>query len=223
MFRAGGRACGVARLYGVEFRFQDSEKSWASDPIPLGACEQGGGRPLPDYRPEEAGTVDHALCLLGFAAVPVQDVDPGHQLIEATIDGRTGLFALDTGANLTVIDASHAERFGLSTGEGGAIGRRGKAASSRGNASQTAIDSFEIGSIAVRQRRIVRADLGQLLGALSTASGEEVVGIVGQDVLSEQRAIIDVARPMLYLMNDDRDPGPVPAEACQSENGAETN
>lgn len=188
----------------------------------LGACEQGAGS-IPEYRPGETGTVDHALCLLGFAAVPVQDVAPGHQLIEATINGRTGRFVLDTGANVTVIDTSQAERFGLSLGGGGPLFRRGLPASPSGSASQIAIDSFEIGSITIRQRRIVTADLGQLLGALSSASGEEVVGILGQDVLNEHRAIIDVARPMLYLMDDDRDPGPVPSESCQSADGGGTN
>ncbi|WP_426050671.1 aspartyl protease family protein [Brevundimonas sp. SL161] len=90
----------------------------------LAACDQGAGSgagPAPEYRPGESGTVDHALCLLGFSAVPVREVDPGHHLIEATINGRSGQFVLDTGANLSVITASQAERFGLSSGDGGGL------------------------------------------------------------------------------------------------------
>ncbi len=67
----------------------------------------------------------------------------------------------------------------------------------------------------VRQNRVVTADLGQLLRTLGQVSGTTVYGIVGQDVLKEHRAIIDVARPMLYLMAADRDPAPVPAERCK--------
>jgi clan AA aspartic protease (TIGR02281 family) len=182
----------------------------------VAACEQPG-RPSTEYRPTEAGTVDHALCLLGFSAVPVRDVDPGHQLIEATINGHTANFVLDTGANVTVVTTSQAQRFGLSSRRGGQGGRGGALRSGApANADLVAIDSFEIGSITVRQSHVVLADLGQLLTALGRASGAEVVGIIGQDVLNEHRAIIDVARPMLYLIEDDRDPAPIPADECQS-------
>lgn len=182
----------------------------------VAACDDAGRGPVPAYAPGEAGTVDHALCLLGFSAVPVRDVDPGHQLIEATINGRTGKFVLDTGANVTVITASQARRFGLSDAGAARLAGRSPGLGASGNASQIAIESFEIGPVTVRLDRIVTADLGQLLGALGTASGEEIAGIIGQDVLSEHRAIIDVARPMLYLMDEDRDPEPVAAEQCRS-------
>ena len=182
----------------------------------LGACQQEAGAP-PDYQPEEAGTVDHALCLLGFAAVPVQEVDPGHHLIQAQINGVSAKFVLDTGANLTVINDSMAERFGLSA-DGGGFAGLGEAmpVGASGTARQESVDSFEIGPVAIRQSRVVIANLGQLLTALGEVSGEEVAGIIGQDVLNEHRAIIDVARPMLYLMEEDADPAPVPAERCEN-------
>lgn len=178
----------------------------------VSACRQAAG-PAPDYRPEEAGTVDHALCLLGYAAVPVREVRTGHHLVGATINGRTGEFVLDTGANMTVIDRSHLARFGLSPASGdlgGAIG-----IGSGGQASRVPIDGFVIGPVEIRQNRVVSSDLGQLLTVLSRASGRTVDGIIGQDVLTEHRAIIDVARPMLYLMDDDAEPAPVPAERCR--------
>ena len=178
-------------------------------------CDQAGTGPTPEYRPQDAGTVDHAMCLLGFTALAVREVATGHHLIEATINGRTGEFVLDTGANMTVIDQAHLRDFGISGASGslgGAIGVGGG-----GQARRVAIDSFTIGSIPIRQRRVVASDLGPLLTTLGRASGTTVNGIIGQDVLNEHRAIIDVARPMLYLIEADRDPAPVPAERCQSE------
>ena len=175
------------------------------------ACRQATG-PAPEYRPEEAGTVDHALCLLGFTAVPVREVSTGHHLIQATINGRKGEFVLDTGANMTVIDRSHLRAFGLSatSGEiGGAVG-----VGAAGRASRIPVDSFSIGPVKVRQKRVVSSDLGQLLTVLSRVSGIRVNGIIGQDVLGEHRAMIDVAKPMLYLIEADSDPAPVPAERC---------
>jgi clan AA aspartic protease (TIGR02281 family) len=181
----------------------------------VAACE-GPAAPSVAYRPGEAGTVDHALCLLGFSAVPLREIDPGHHLIEATINGRTANFVLDTGANVTVVTTSEAPRFGLSPGKAQPARRGAPGAGAPANAEQVAIDSFTIGSVSVRQSRVVLADLSQLLVALSRVSGTEVVGIVGQDVLNEHRAVIDVTRPMLYLMAEDRDPAPVPADRCRS-------
>lgn len=179
-----------------------------------GGCSQAAD-PAPDYWPEEAGTVDHALCLLGFAAVPVREVGTGHHLVVAAINGRRGEFVLDTGANMTVIDRSHLSHFGLSDRSGDLGGAIGIGAS--GRASRVAIDSFTIGPVQLRQNRVVSSDLGQLLTVLSRVSGRTVNGIIGQDVLGEHRAIIDVARPMLYLMEQDREPAPVPAERCRAE------
>ena len=176
-----------------------------------------------NYRPEEAGTIDHALCLLGFVAVPLREVTTGHHLVEAQVNGRTGSFVLDTGANVTVINAADTAQFGVSNGSDGvaALGG-GLPAGGAGRANLASVDDFEIGRTEIRQEQVVVADLASLLGSLGQASGEHVVGIIGQDVLSEHRAIIDVARPMLYLMEEDRDPAPIPAAECQGE-GREGN
>lgn len=193
-------------------------------PLLLAACDAGGSpfgpraEALVEYRPEEAGTVDHALCLLGFAHVPVRNVSPGHQLVEATINGVSGDFVLDTGANVTVVSLGEAERFNLSPGGGGPLGI-GQAVfiGNAGSARQASVESFTMGGIDVRQRRVLIADLGQLLASLGNVAGRPVSGIIGQDVLSAHRAVIDVSRPMLYVMAEDRDPAPVPAEGCSAD------
>jgi predicted aspartyl protease len=177
------------------------------------ACQQDAG-PTPEYPAGEAGTVGHAMCLLGFTAVPLREVSTGHHLVDATINGRAAAFVLDTGANVTAIGLDRAEQFGVSGGSGrlsGVVSGVG------GSASQVPVDSFQIGAIPIRQDQIVTAGLGELLTALGQIAGEEIAGIVGQDVLTEHRAIIDVARPMLYLIEEDREPAPVPPEQCGAE------
>ena len=170
----------------------------------LGGCE-GGVSPFAPadegtvaYRPQEAGTVDHALCLLGFSHVPVRNVSPGHQLVEATINGVTGDFVLDTGANVTVVSTGEAARFGLTAEAGGLLGSGpARFAGTSGTARQVGVDSFALGPIAIRQQRVLIADLGSLLSALAQGSGRVLSGVIGQDVLEEHRAVIDVQRPML--------------------------
>jgi clan AA aspartic protease (TIGR02281 family) len=178
----------------------------------LAACEPVAA-PVADYRPEEAGTVDHALCLLGLAAVPLRTLATGHHLVDVRLNGRESRFVLDTGANASVVDASAAEALGLPSGRavpGAAIGLGGAL-----KARQVRIESLEVGSVAVRQRRIMVSDLSQFVEVLGRMSSRPVQGIIGQDVMKEHRAVIDVARPVLYLMERDRDPAPVPAESCR--------
>ncbi|HEX8224362.1 MAG TPA: retropepsin-like aspartic protease [Allosphingosinicella sp.] len=167
-----------------------------------------------DYRPEEAGTVDHALCLLGFTAIPLKEArTTGHHLVTATVNGKEGVFVLDTGANLSVIDVDHAARFGVA----GAGGVRGGATGlgGAGIARQVSIESLKLGSVDIRQRRMVLTDLGAIGDALAPLAGGAVHGLIGQDVLKEHRSVIDVERPILYLIEADEDPAPVPAQRCR--------
>jgi len=187
----------------------------------VAACDPANlSREAVDYRPEQAGTVDHALCLLGFTAVSLRRTSgTGHHLVAARLNGRDALFVVDTGANLSVVDEAHAAAFGL-----GARGSRpggGFAVGGAVAARQVPIDSLELGGVAVRQRRIVVANLGHLTAAMRPLAGSAVHGLIGQDVLNEHRAVIDMDRPLLHLIEADRDPAPVPAERCASGGAAE--
>jgi predicted aspartyl protease len=169
----------------------------------------------PDYRPEKAGTLDHALCLLGFTAIPLRSGrTTGHHLVTASVNGREGVFVLDTGANVSVIDSDHAGHFGLGANAvaGGAVVLGGANA-----ARQVRIEGLSFGDVPVRQRRMVLTDLGALGDALAPLAGGAVHGLIGQDVLKEHRAVIDVERPLLYLIEADKDPAPVPAERCRAQ------
>jgi predicted aspartyl protease len=179
----------------------------------LAACDEGQ---TADYRPEEVGTVDHALCLLGFIAIPLRTVRTGHHLVEARINKVRGSFVLDTGANVTVVDVAQVDRLGIDPSDDGRFGLGATVRAPPGTRAGLArIDSLEIGPVMIRQKRVVTADIAELLGPLGTAAGAAVAGIVGQDVLTEHRAVIDVQRSMLYLMAPDRAPAPVPEERCR--------
>jgi hypothetical protein len=165
-----------------------------------------------DYEPQKAGSVDQAMCLLGFTAVPLRELLTGHHLVEAELNGKRGSFVLDTGANATVVHAAYAGEFGLtgkSTGSAGAVGLGGSL-----KASQARIDSMRIGPVPIRRSRVLTTDLQQVVKLLGPISGGRIYGIIGQDVMKEHRAVIDVAKPILYLVPGDRQPAPVAAERC---------
>ena len=181
----------------------------------LAACGQAPTQAAVEYRPEEAGTVDHAMCLLGFAGVPLSEVSTGHLLADATLNGRPALFVVDTGANVSVLHAPYAGTFAITadpSARGGAVGIGGG-----GEARLARIDSLRIGPVDIRQDRIVLADLSPIASLLGPMSGGTIHGVIGQDVLGEHRAVIDVARSILYLVEADEDPAPVPGERCRAE------
>lgn len=180
----------------------------------LAACEQVMTK-TPDYRPEAAGTVDHAMCLLGFTAVPLKELVTGHHLVEATINGHAGTFVLDTGANASVVDAAAADRFALAPALGGLVPAVGIGVGGAQKAGVSRIDGLTVGGVDIRQRRMMTADLSQVVRLLGPLSGGTAIsGIIGQDVMKEHRAVIDVARPILYLIAADADPAPVEASRC---------
>jgi|GEM_PF-115717 len=180
------------------------------------ACDQV---PTParmaEYRPQEARTIDQALCLMGFTGVPLRAAVTGHHLVEAELNGQSGVFVLDTGANVSVIDQRYVEQFSLEPSGGLAGQAFGVGGGQRVELAR--IDSLAIAGVPIRQSCIAVADLAHVADVLGPLTGETIIGIIGQDVLTEHRAVIDVARPILYLMEADEDPAPQPLEACAPE------
>jgi hypothetical protein len=187
--------------------------------LPLAGCDflPAGQTPVrADYAPEEAGTVDHALCLLGFTGVPLRELASGHHTVDVVLNGRPATFVLDTGANATVLHAPYAEEFGVGRGiPGGAVGLGGAM-----RAQSVSIESFAIGAVDVRIGRIMTTDLSQLTTMLGPMAGGRVHGIVGQDAMKEHRAVIDVRRSIVHLIEENRDPVPVSPEACRPDGAA---
>jgi hypothetical protein len=182
----------------------------------LPACQQAGPEKKTQYNPGEAGTVDHAMCLLGFAAVPLRELSTGHHLVDLTLNGQKATFILDTGANASVVHAAAGKRLGLPD-KGTPAGAFGLGGGMK--AQQVTLERLEIGGVPIRRGRIMTADLSQLVQVLGTVSRGEIAGIIGQDVMKEHRAVIDVAGPILYLVAKDKDPAPVPAEQCRKAEG----
>lgn len=178
----------------------------------LAGCDQVAlpGAAPPPLRPGLSDTVDQALCQLGFTAIPLRELRSGHHLVSVTLNGQAATFVVDTGANVTVLDTTLAEKFGLTP----RLGMRGAAVGLGGatGARQWSLETLRIGPVAARQTTIVTTDLSQVTGALSRLSDEPIAGIVGQDVMKAHQAVIDVAGPTLHLLEPGS--GPKAPEAC---------
>lgn len=178
----------------------------------LAACGPLPGQTPPPIVPGLSKSVDQALCQLGFTRVPLRETRTGHHLVEVTINGRPATFIVDTGANVTVLNAALAEPFAL-TPRVGVVGAAVGIGGSLG-AKQWNVKELAVGGVPVRQNHIATADLSGVVGALSRMSEAQIAGIVGQDVLKAQQAVIDVDGPTLHMLQANA--APRPPEACES-------
>lgn len=141
--------------------------------------------------------LDGFMARQGFVAVPLTKLRSGHETLRLRLNGVDGLFVLDSGAGATVVHRANAERFGLTTKE-----QSGTAFGAGGGAIETtaySIQSFELGGRRLPLDRVVVLDLGTVVGQLKAINGVEVDGVVGQDVLTQFKGVIDVGNQTLYL------------------------
>lgn len=167
--------------------------------------------PRADYDPGVPGSVDQAMCRLGFTAVPLRTLLTGHHLVEARLNGRPARFIVDTGANVSVIDTPAAIRLGMAPVKvrvGAVVGIGGNQRVGMGR-----IENLTLGGVNIRRDTLITTDLSQLTGSLGRISGG-IDGLIGQDVMKEHRAVIDVPRALLYLMAERGRPELPPPEAC---------
>ena len=146
--------------------------------------------------------INSFLVQKGYVAIPIVQNDLGLLLIPVVVNNVTGLFILDTGAGISLIESSHVERFKLNlrtadasfTGAGaGGLGL--KLIPSSGNKieiSSYCLTDFPISTMSLEHVSQALAELG---------SQEEILGIIGVDILKPAKAIIDYGSMTLYLLD----------------------
>jgi predicted aspartyl protease len=129
--------------------------------------------------------------------IQMSKLSTGHDVVEATINGQTGLFIVDTGA-ITVINQSLMNKYKLSSedkiksqnaaGAGGAI-----------VIDTYSMDSMTLGELHVPLEHVGVTDLNAVSQGLFNATGQLIDGIIGQDILLAMHAIIDGSNQHLYF------------------------
>ena len=145
----------------------------------------------------DANGVRDALCRMGFSAIPMRALASGHHVVGVKVNGKPATFVVDTGAGGTVIHAPHASAFlgaATATQKGEAIGAGGRTA-----LSAYPLTELSIGGTDTNLRQIFALDLTSVVKALEPLAGGAVHGVVGQDVMRAQHAVLDVRQSVLYL------------------------
>lgn len=142
---------------------------------------------------------DHSLpCRPGFTTIRMTPLASGHHSVSIMLNGKPGIFLIDTGAGATIIHAPYLAKFALAPAAAAGI-----AASGGGKAhyEPVSIQALTVGGARTRLHRIYAMDLSYLVDAVSASSAQPIEGLIGQDVLRDQKAMIDFDQSVLYLAN----------------------
>src|SRR5688572_4976064 len=139
-------------------------------------------------------------CRPGFSPIPMKALASGHHSVAVMLNGKPAAFLVDTGAGATIIHAPYLNRFALSTAAGAGTATN---ASGKLRFDPVAVNAFAVGGTRTRLSKIYAMDISYLVEAVSASSPQPIEGLVGQDVLRDQKAVVDLDKSILYLADPD--------------------
>jgi predicted aspartyl protease len=137
----------------------------------------------------------------GFTRIPMQVNANGHFDVEGGLNGHATRFLVDTGSGNTLIDTQAAVKSGT-----GVTALTGYGAGGAGNLAEgvnrTGVKELAIGNFKLASAEVVVAHVsGDIL--LSKSAAESNAGVLGQDYLATNFAVIDMGGKALYLRRPD--------------------
>jgi predicted aspartyl protease len=137
----------------------------------------------------------------GFTRMPMRLNANAHFDVVGTLNGHATRFLVDTGSANTLIDTQVAVKSGT-----GVTGLAGYGAGGAGNlvegVNRTGVKELAIGNFKLANAEVVVAHVsGDIL--LSKSTAESNAGVLGQDYLATNFAVIDMGGRALYLRHSD--------------------
>jgi hypothetical protein len=137
----------------------------------------------------------------GFTRIPMRLNANGHFDVEGALNGHATRFLVDTGSANTLIDTQVAVKSGT-----GVTALTGYGAGGAGNlvegVNRTGVKELAIGNFKLANAEVVVAHVsGDVL--LSKSAAESNAGVLGQDYLATNFAVIDMGGKALYLRRPD--------------------
>ena len=142
-------------------------------------------------------TLQDFLLNKGYTKIKLKLTKTNHFEIKAFINGKKGLFILDTGASNSCVDIEAIDNFKLKAKHSNV-----KAAGAGATNMQTQIskkNKFKIGKWERENIVLVLFNLTHVNTALINHNSKPVDGIIGADILKKTKAIIDYDKKYLYL------------------------
>ena len=137
----------------------------------------------------------------GFTRIPMRLNANHHFDVEGELNGHSTRFIVDTGSATTLIDTQVAVKSGT-----GVIALAGYGADGAGGlvegVNRTDVKDLAIGNFKLANAEVVVAHVSKDI-LLSNSSAESNAGVLGQEYLSSNFAVIDVGGMALYLRHPD--------------------
>src|SRR6266404_8569835 len=141
------------------------------------------------------------LVTRGFAQIPMRLNANDHFDVEGALNGQATRLIVDTGSANTLIDTQVAVKSGTGVTALAGYGAGGAGGLAEG-VNRTTVKEFAIGNFKLANAEVVVAHVsGDVL--LSKSATESNAGVLGQDYLSTNFAVIDVGGKALYLRRPD--------------------
>jgi hypothetical protein len=132
-----------------------------------------------------------------YTCIQLEEIATGHILIFGQINEVDGTFVLDTGSGGTVIDEKNKNKFKLTTND------TEEKASGVGGSNIEMLTSennhLKIGDLELTDQSFILMNLDYVNDAFELNGLERVDGIIGTDILKNNKAIIDYSTLKIYL------------------------
>ena len=132
----------------------------------------------------------------GYISVKLNFLKTKHYLLNATINGKSGRFILDTGASSSCICTSLEKNFNIISKE--TIEKASSATSEISNTKISKNNTIQIGKWEDKIN-LITFDMNNIHTALSEKKINPIDGIIGADILKKSKALIDYKSNKLYL------------------------
>lgn len=133
----------------------------------------------------------------GYTKVKLHLTKTNHFEITASINGKNGLFILDTGASNSCVGFEAIETFKLKAKD--SIIKAAGAGAIDMETKMSKKNKVKIGKWSDNKLVLVLFNLTHVNKALSNQNSKTVDGIIGADILKKGKAIIDYEKKYLYL------------------------
>jgi len=132
----------------------------------------------------------------GYQQIVLTTIPSGHHLLSAKLNGKKGIFILDTGASTTCIDESKIDKFKIKSKK--TDHKATGAGTSDIDIKLSKKNTLNISGWKIKKLPVVVMNLSHVNEALSMFD-IEVDGIIGSDVLHQGKGIIEYEKDRLFL------------------------
>ncbi|MFV0540720.1 MAG: retropepsin-like aspartic protease [Aestuariibaculum sp.] len=142
-------------------------------------------------------TLNQFLTAKGYVRVKLHLTKTNHFEIKASINGKKGLFILDTGASNSCVGFDAVNTFNLKVKDSAILAAGAGATDMETKISKK--NKIKIGKWKHDKTVLVLFNLTHVNTALLNHNAKPVDGIIGADILKKAKAIIDYNKKYLYL------------------------